>query len=87
MEIQHKSQLIEYFRQGNKPPEKWGIGTEHEKFLFQKSNLKRLSYNEGKGILAIFKHMELDGWLPVNEENEIIVLTKNGASIILELGG
>lgn len=87
IEIKHKSQLIEYFQQGNKPVEKWGIGTEHEKFLFQKNSLKRLSYNQEKGIAAILKHMEVDGWLPVNEGTETIALTKNGASITLEPGG
>lgn len=87
IEIQHKLQLIEYFQQGNKPREKWGIGTEHEKFLYHKNSLKRLSYNTEKGIVAIFKRMELDGWLPVKEETETIALRKNGASITLEPGG
>lgn len=87
LEIQHKSQLIEYFQKGNKPHEKWGIGTENEKFIFQKNSLKRLSYNQGNGILKILKHMKLDGWLPIKEGVDTIALKKNGASITLEPGG
>ena len=86
-EIQHKSQLIAYFEQGNKPPEDWGIGTEHEKFLYRKSSLKRLSYNSECGIRTILEHMQSNDWSPIMEKEHIIGLQKNGASISLEPGG
>ena len=34
--ITGKRQLIEYMEQGSKPKEKWRIGTEHEKFGFDR---------------------------------------------------
>ncbi|MEE4284667.1 MAG: glutamate--cysteine ligase [Mariniphaga sp.] len=86
-EIQNKSQLIEYFEQGNKPPEKWGIGTEHEKFMFRKNNFKRLVYGPGRGINTILTEMQKLGWQPVLEAGKTIGLQKNGASITLEPGG
>ena len=86
-EIKHKAQLIEYFERGNKPPEKWGIGTENEKFLFRRSNFKRLSFDQNTGISDILTQMQNDDWVPMKEENKTIGLRKNGASITLEPGG
>jgi glutamate--cysteine ligase len=86
-EIDHKAQLVEYFAQGNKPREKWGIGTEHEKFMFRKNNFKRLVYGPGRGINTILTEMQLNGWQPVFEGGKTIGLQQNGASITLEPGG
>ena len=87
LEIQDKAQLIEYFALGSKPPQKWGIGTEHEKFLYDKTSLKRLKYEGESGIGDILKHMQHDGWQPIYEKEKIIALKQNGASITLEPGG
>ncbi len=86
-EIHHKTQLIEYFEQGSKPREKWGIGTEHEKFMFRKNNFKRLVYGPGRGINTILTEMQKLGWQPVTEAGKTIGLIKNSASITLEPGG
>jgi glutamate--cysteine ligase len=86
-EIQHKAQLVEYFEQGSKPREKWGIGTEHEKFMFRKNNFKRLVYGTGAGINTVLTEMQRHGWQPVIEGEKTIGLQKNGASITLEPGG
>ncbi|HDR51453.1 MAG TPA: hypothetical protein ENN90_07520 [Mariniphaga anaerophila] len=86
-EIQNKAQLVEYFEQGSKPREKWGIGTEHEKFMFRKNNFKRLVYGPDSGINTIFIQMQLNGWQPLKEAGKTIGLKKNGASITLEPGG
>lgn len=86
-EITHKSQLIEYFERGCKPVVEWSIGTEHEKFLFHKSNFQRVSYFGEPGIRTIFKHLQNNGWQPVEEKGNVVGLKKNGASITLEPGG
>jgi glutamate--cysteine ligase len=85
--IEHKTQLVEYFEQGSKPREKWGIGTEHEKFMFRKNNFKRLVYGTGAGINTILTQMQKLGWQSVTEAGKTIGLQKNGASITLEPGG
>lgn len=87
IEINHQSQLIDYFKRGCKPPEKWGIGTENEKFLFRKKDFKRLRFDQDGGILKILTRMQQDGWQPIRENNITIGLRKNGASITLEPGG
>ncbi len=87
IEINHKSQLIDYFERGSKPPEKWGIGTENEKFLFRRKDFGRLCFDQDGGILKILNKMQQDGWQPILENNIAIGLLKNGASITLEPGG
>ncbi|MFV0291662.1 MAG: glutamate--cysteine ligase [Mangrovibacterium sp.] len=82
--ITAKSQLIQYFHDGNTPFEDWGIGTEHEKFLYRADNLKRLNYEE---IRTILQQIQPNGWTPIMEDENIIGLSKNGASITLEPGG
>lgn len=86
-EIKHKAQLIAYFERGNTPTEKWGIGTENEKFLFSSIDNKRLHFNQGNGISDILVQLQKDGWTPIKEGEKTIGLRKNGASITLEPGG
>ncbi|MDG5799209.1 glutamate--cysteine ligase [Marinilabiliaceae bacterium ANBcel2] len=85
--IESKEQLINYFASGSKPADNWGIGTEHEKFLFDKEKLTRLTYEGSNGIKSILSFMKEQGWSAVTENNNLIALTKNGASITLEPGG
>ncbi len=86
-EIDPRVRLAEYFERGNKPVENWGIGTEHEKFLYRASDLKRLDYFSIPGISTILDHMQSNGWMPVTENGNMIGVQKDGASISLEPGG
>src|SRR5258708_17855301 len=43
--ITGRRQLIEYLAGGEKPPAKWRIGTEHEKFAFRLEDLRPLPYD------------------------------------------
>ncbi len=87
LEIDHKNQLIEYFEMGNKPEELWGVGTEHEKFLYSLPDLKRLGYESQPGIRQLLEHIQLLGWQPITDHGNIIGLSKDGASITIEPGG
>ncbi len=86
--ITDKRQLVEYHEAGNKPPEAWRIGTEHEKFVFRKSDLKRVPYEGPDGIGALLQGMMRFGWKPVIEAGNIIALENDArCSITLEPGG
>jgi len=48
----------------NKPADRWGIGTEHEKFLYRASDLKRLDYfSVPASALSLFICRKKDGSL------------------------
>jgi glutamate--cysteine ligase len=85
--IENRRQLIEYFAAGNKPPSAWRMGTEHEKFGFDKATLKPLPYDGERGVRAMLEGMTRFGWEPVTEGNNIIALLRGKASVTLEPGG
>jgi glutamate--cysteine ligase len=45
MNIKNKSQFIEYFSQGIKSSDQLKIGVEHERFLFEGKEKKRITNN------------------------------------------
>jgi glutamate--cysteine ligase len=86
--ITDKRQLIEYHEHGNKPPGAWRIGTEHEKFVFRRADLKRVPYDGPDGIGALLQAMTRFGWEPVLEKGNVIALSNDAqCSITLEPGG
>lgn len=81
------SQLVEYIAGGCKPAKDWRIGTEHEKFGFDKKTLRPLPYEGDRGIRAMLEGLCAYGWQPVREDGNVIALNYDGASISLEPGG
>jgi glutamate--cysteine ligase len=85
--ITDKAQLVEWFSSAVKPREAWRIGTEHEKFAFRHSDLKRLPYEGPDGIGAILNGLTRFGWEPIQEHGNTIALTHERCAITLEPGG
>ena len=86
--ITDKRQLVEYLEAGSKPPSAWRIGTEHEKFVFRRSDLRRVPYEGPDGIGALLQGMRRFGWKPVVENGNTIALSNDArCSITLEPGG
>ncbi|MGN6422964.1 MAG: glutamate--cysteine ligase [Asticcacaulis sp.] len=79
--------LVSYFASGEKPREDWRIGAEHEKFAFRLSDLRRPEYAGPDGIEAMLKGLMRFGWQGYYEQDKLIALTRNGASVTLEPGG
>jgi len=85
--ITDKRQLVEYLAQGCKPPAAWRIGTEHEKFVFRRKDLRPVPYEGGDGIRALLQALQHFGWQPVYDGENVVALEQNDASISLEPGG
>src|SRR5258708_31591364 len=85
--ITGKSELVEYLEAGNKPGADWRIGTEHEKFVFDLTSLRAVSYEAPNGIGALLKGLQRFGWEAINEDGKTIALTMEGCNITLEPGG
>jgi len=79
-------QLAEWFAAGSKPRDRWGIGTEAEKFGFRRSDFTPPSY-ESRGIRAMLEGLQAKGWAPILDNGNPIGLKRGGASISLEPGG
>ncbi len=86
--IEHHDQLAEYLASGCKPKDTWRIGTEHEKFGYDKVNHLPLPYDGKCSIKAMLTGLrDRYGWQEVKEGDNIIGLVKDGANVSLEPGG
>jgi glutamate--cysteine ligase len=86
--IETRDQLISVFARGEKPPERWRIGTEHEKFVYRTADFRAPSYDEPGGIRDLLAGLAADyGWEPVIEGGNVIALSGNDGTISLEPAG
>ena len=81
--INSKEQIIKYFESGIKKTKDFRIGVEHEKFLFNNHDNKRIDYSK---IKEMFSSLLEFGWNPILEKGNIIGLNKAGKNITLEPG-
>ena len=85
--IESRDQLIASFAKGEKPAERWRIGTEHEKFVYACDDHHAPSYDEPSGIRALLGELEQYGWKPVLEGGKVIALSGADGSVSLEPAG
>ncbi|WP_418152183.1 glutamate--cysteine ligase [Litorimonas sp. RW-G-Af-16] len=85
--IKSKAQLIAHLDKGSKPKSAWRIGTEHEKIGFCKAKNKPLPYDGPCSIKAMLEGLQRFEWEPVVENNYLVALKRDGASVSLEPGG
>ena len=81
--IDTKDKIIEYFNSGIKKNKDFKIGIEHEKFLFDNKENKRIDYSK---IKEMFSSLLEFGWNPIQERGDIVGLNKEGKNITLEPG-
>ncbi len=84
-----KKDLLQWFKEGEKPQENWKIGTEHEKFVFYTKDFQRAGYFGKSGISELLNKLaQKNNWEKTIENNNTIALKDDtGASISLEPGG
>jgi glutamate--cysteine ligase len=84
-------QLAEHIAEGCKPPEQFGIGTEHEKFGFRLKDLKSPPYEPSEGqpgcIRDLLQGLEAFGATPIRDHGDTIGLKQGDASVSLEPAG
>jgi glutamate--cysteine ligase len=88
--IETRDELVAWFAAGEKPPDRFKVGTEHEKFAFMLSGNAPVPYDGAHGIRALLEGMQLLlGWDPIMEGPNIIGLydVTGGGAITLEPGG
>ena len=86
-QIQSRDDMIAFFEDGEKPRERWRIGTEHEKFVYFESDHRAPSYEEKGGIHALLIGLTKYGWEPIYEGENIIALAGPDGNVSLEPAG
>lgn len=85
--IETRDQLISVFARGEKRKEDWRIGTEHEKFVYCRSDFHAPSYDEPGGIRDLLLAMRAYGWEPVEENGQVIAMAGSDGTVSLEPAG
>jgi glutamate--cysteine ligase len=85
--IESADQLVRPMQKGEKPRERWRIGTEHEKFVFRNSDHRAPSYDEDGGIRDMLMGLTEFGWEPVIEGGNVIALSGPDGNVSLEPAG
>ncbi|MEO6387018.1 MAG: glutamate--cysteine ligase [Croceibacterium sp.] len=85
--IERREQLVAPMQAGEKPRERWRIGTEHEKLVYKQSDHSAPSYDEPGGIRDILMELRQFGWEPVEEGGHVIALSGDDGAVSLEPAG
>jgi len=85
--IESRDDLLSVFSKGEKPAERWRIGTEHEKFVYRVADHRAPSWEETGGIRDLLTGLTDFGWQPVLEHGKVIALTGKDGTISLEPAG
>ncbi len=85
--IENRADLISVFAKGEKPAERWRIGTEHEKFVYRTTDHRAPSYDEPGGIRDLLMALTRFGWEPVMEGDNVIALAGSDGTVSLEPAG
>ncbi len=84
-----RAELIEWFAAGEKPRDRFAIGTEHEKIPFYTADHLPVPYDGETGIGALLVGLGRDtGWEPITDRGAVIGLAADaGGAISIEPGG
>ena len=85
--IETRDQLIAAIAKGEKPKDRWRIGTEHEKFVYCRDDYHAPSYEEPGGIRDLLMALTEFGWEPVLENGKVIAMSGADGTVSLEPAG
>ena len=87
--IHDRSELLQFFRDGEKSPHRRVIGTETEKFVIRKSTSQMLSFEENGGFGDLFRALiERFDWEPTPpDDGHVVALVGPAGAVTLEPGG
>jgi glutamate--cysteine ligase len=85
--IERREQLVGPIAAGEKAPDRWRIGTEHEKLVYKTDDQRAPSYDEAGGIRDILLELQEFGWEPVEENGQVIAMSGEDGTVSLEPAG
>ena len=85
--VENRDRLAAPMIEGEKPKDRWRIGTEHEKFVYRTADNRAPSYDEPGGIHDLLMALTRFGWEPVIEGGKVIALAGSDGTVSLEPAG
>lgn len=83
--ISSEDQLLDFFRRGCRPVEKWAVGAEMEKLIVDAETGEAADFKRIEALLIALANT--GGWSPVIENGRVIGLRGELSSVTLEPGG
>lgn len=81
------AELISPMVEGEKPRERWRLGTEHEKIVYDLADSHAPSYEEAGGIRDLLSGLKTFGWRDITEGENVIALKGADGNVSLEPAG
>ena len=85
--IESRDQLAAPMAAGEKPQDRWRIGTEHEKLVYRTADHRAPSYDEPGGIHDLLMALRQFGWEPIEENGKVIAMGGADGTVSLEPAG
>ena len=85
--ISGPADLIAPMAEGEKPRERWRLGTEHEKIVYRAGDHHAPSYTEQGGIRDLLLSLKPYGWTEIFEGDNVIAMKGKDGNISLEPAG
>ncbi|MGR3541439.1 MAG: glutamate--cysteine ligase [Hasllibacter sp.] len=86
--IESRDDLAAWMEQGCKPKADWRIGTEHEKLGYTEKGHRPIPYDGPASVKAVLSGLrDQFGWTSIEEDGNLIGLSRGKAGISLEPGG
>jgi glutamate--cysteine ligase len=85
--IESRDDLVAPMQRGEKPRDRWRIGTEHEKFVYRTADHAAPSYDEPGGIRDLLMALTEYGWEPIEEGGKVIAMSGPDGAVSLEPAG
>ncbi len=90
--IESRDQLVAPMAAGEKPRERWRIGTEHEKLVYAAADRHAPAYDEPGGIRDLLLALQEFGWQPIEETGRdgvkrVIAMSGPDGAVSLEPAG
>lgn len=78
-------QLVAFFAEGCKPPEARRVGTEHEKFIYDRETLARIPFEGERGMRRVFELLaERHGYRLGFDHGNVVAAEREGADGLVE---
>ena len=85
--IESLDDLVDYFRAGEKPRDRWRVGIEHEKLTLRTGSWEPVPYEGPRGIEALLARLGQEpGWTPLAEDGRLMGFDGDGLGVSLEPG-
>src|SRR5690242_21583988 len=85
--VRSLADLVAWFREGERPRERWQVGLEHEKVAVLSESGEPVPYEGARAIGELLSRLRRFGYRPLLERDHLVAAARSGQLVSLEPGG